>query len=77
MPLRVKVKVTVFFFRKNKHFHHSSPYIYGPIFILLHTTVIYDNILDLFEYKQSMAKVKVTEDIFRKKHCQPSSTFIY
>ena len=63
---RAKVKDTVTFFRKKKDFHHSSPYLYGPIFLLHHTTVNYENIMDRFEYEQSRAKVKVTVAIFRK-----------
>ena len=47
-------------------FHHSSPYIYVPIFLIFHATVNYDNILDKFEYEHSMAKVKVTVATFRK-----------
>ena len=31
-----------------------------PILILIHTNVLYDNILDKFELESSRAKVKVT-----------------
>ena len=49
-----------------KHCHHSSAFIYGPILLYLHTSVKHDNILDKFEFERSMAKVKVTVAFFRK-----------
>ena len=63
---RAKVNVTLAILRKLNPFLHSSPFIYGPILILLHTTVIDDNILDKIEYQHSRAKVKITVAIFRK-----------
>ena len=51
---RAKVKVTVAIFRKT-HCHRSSALIYRPIFILFHTNVKYDNILDKFEFERSRA----------------------
>ena len=59
---RAKVKVTMAIFGKRKH--HSSPYIYGQIFILFQTNAKYYNMLDKFEYEHSWAKVKVTVAIF-------------
>ena len=47
-------------------FTRSSDFIYYPILILFHTNVIYDNILDKFEFERSRAKVKVTVAILRK-----------
>ena len=51
---------------KKKHCHRSSAFIYGPILLLLHTSVKHDNILDKFEFDCSRAKVTVTVAIFRK-----------
>ena len=45
--------------------HHSSAFIYGPILILFHTNVKYDN-LDRFEFERSRAKIKVTVTILKK-----------
>ena len=40
--------------------HYFIPFIYGPIFMLLHTILNHDNILNKFEFKHSRAKVKFT-----------------
>ena len=53
-------------FRKKKHCHCSSAFIYKSILILLPTNVKYDNTLNNFEFEGSRAKVKVTVAIFRK-----------
>ena len=58
------------------HCHHSSALIYGPILILYHLIVYYDNILDKFEFERFRTKVKVTVAILEK-HCHCSSAFIY
>ena len=63
---RVKVKVTVAVFRKNKLCHRSSAFIYGLILILLQTNMLYDYTLGKFKSECSWAKVKVTVAIFRK-----------
>ena len=49
-----------------KDCHRSCAFIYGPILILYHTNVKYDNILDKFEFERSSDKVKVTVAIFSK-----------
>ena len=69
LGFRAKVKVTVAIFRKSKnHCHRSSAFMYGLVYILYHTNVQYDIILDKFEFECSRAKVKVKVAIFRKKN---------
>ena len=53
-------------FLKKKQCHNSSALIYGPILILYHTYIQYDNILDKFKLERTKGKVKVTVAIFRK-----------
>ena len=43
-----------------------APLFNEPVLILYHTNVLYNNILDKFEFERSRAKVKVTVAIFRK-----------
>ena len=56
--------VAVAIFRKS--FHCSNAYICRSILILLHTNILYDNIMGKLELESSKVKVKFTL-LFKKK----------
>ena len=59
--------------------HYSCAFIYKPIIILYHTSLIYDNILDKFEFERSVLRPKSRSWwlFLEKKHCHYSGALIY
>ena len=53
---KVKLKVVIL----HKHCHLSSAFIYKPNLILLHINMLYDYILDKFEFECPRVRVKFT-----------------